>query len=227
MLSLDSGEDMGGVEAAGPFRLSDLALWCSFFFFLIFSFPSLSLDLLLALCGPVWYSPGVLPLSPLPCPFAWLSGAQVNTMIVMCQRGCAVAHKSGVPLGFQVCLSLSLCSCYGPLSLGARGVSVFKLCWFRWYWWEWRGPHSTVYHSECSCLCWINVWFLSLVMLHFSSLLGLWALSMSCMKDTQQNRNTKNTNNFNLEQQQKESALRLNRNILWNKLNSTNVAIIK
>lgn len=26
MLSLDSGEDMGGVEAAGPFRLSDLAL---------------------------------------------------------------------------------------------------------------------------------------------------------------------------------------------------------
>lgn len=36
MLSLDSGEDLGGVEAAGPFRLSDLAL---FFFSLIFSFP--------------------------------------------------------------------------------------------------------------------------------------------------------------------------------------------
>lgn len=138
MLSLDSGEDLGGVEAAGPFRLGSVML---FFFFLIFSFPSLSLDLLLALCGPVWYSPGVLP-EALRC------------------------------------------------------------------------PHSTVYHSECSCLCWINVWFLSLIMLHFSSLLGLWALSIPCMKDTQQNRNTKNTNNFNLEQQQKESALRLNRNIL-------------
>lgn len=135
MLSLDSGEDLGGMEAAGPFRLGSVMLF--FFFSPYFPFPSLSLDLLLALCGPVWYSPGVLP-EALRC------------------------------------------------------------------------PHSTVYHSECSCLCWINVCF----MLHFSSLLGLWALSIPCMKDTQQNRNTKNTNNFNLEQQQKESALRLNRNIL-------------
>lgn len=81
MLSLDSGEDL---EEWRLLVLSDFLTWlCDalfFSFFLIFSFPSLSLDLLLALCGPVWYSPGVLPSSPLPCPFAWLSGAQVDTL---------------------------------------------------------------------------------------------------------------------------------------------------
>lgn len=114
MLSLDSGEDLGGVEAAGPFRLSDLAL---FFFSLIFSFPSLSLDLLLALCGPVWYSPGVLPSSPLPCPFAWLSGAQVDTLgnWLSCANGGVLRHTSLVSLlGFRSACPSACAVAMGP-----------------------------------------------------------------------------------------------------------------